>query len=885
MTTSEVGSRTGGRSTAAPASHALMVVPTAVGSHHFADMDDREKSDQIIYNTSLQPLADLLDGVKRPGDYFSAGACETPMPSLKVKGAGIVSFPVPPAQARKLMTVAERAPYGRGDQTLVDENVRKVWQISPQKLSIGGKGWERSLQALTARIATDLGCSPGRVTAEFYKLLIYEKGGFFAAHRDTEKSPGMFGTLVFALPSAHEGGDLLVRHAGRETIIRLCNDAPGEIRYAAFYADCEHDVRPVTRGYRVCLVYNLVHTARSRAPVPPDHRPAVEATVKLLQPWAADDDGGEPRKLVYLLDHHYTQAALSFAVLKGADAARATVLKEAAARAGCALHLGILHIEESGWAEHTGYGEGYYSRRRRFDRDWGEDDSDDGDDSAFEVGEVCDGRYFIAQWRDAADQSVDFGEVPLDEDEVLPAAALDDAKPDEQHFSEATGNEGASFERTYLRAALVLWPVARFDEVCASAGLDATIARLGQLVTEAVGDEDAKARASRRIARERVLRFATLLPSEWPQWEKHGPRLDALLSHLAHFGDAGLIEELTAPVLAKHYAASRNPALLACARVLGPARGHVFFAALFDAVAAAHPGGCLDLWRGLATGALVGRRKQLEALLEVLVAAVPKARKPAGPQQVTRFGRTFAFPDADEEEVQDDVDELDADELDADELDADSGGSASARDPLTPETIATFLAAVEGALDDTACMSFLDAIAGNPAAFAPETLLLPYLVHIADDAAPAVPTQVAARLWEHCAAFYLRRSATPPPEPRDWAQPTRIPGSAGNPLLRQLEAFARDPHAREWRCPAATAQRALLHRAIEQAKLDMTHATERKGRPYTLVCAKTRATYERAVRRYQSDLADMRRLLALAAARTSSGAPTVKRLRTALSEE
>ena len=29
--------------------------------------------------------------------------------------------------------------------------------------------------------------------------------------------------------------------------------------YAAFYADCWHELREVTRGYRRCLVYNLIH--------------------------------------------------------------------------------------------------------------------------------------------------------------------------------------------------------------------------------------------------------------------------------------------------------------------------------------------------------------------------------------------------------------------------------------------------------------------------------------------------------------------------------------------------------------------------------------------------------------------------------------------------
>ena len=38
---------------------------------------------------------------------------------------------------------------------------------------------------------------------------------------------------------------------------------PFRIQYAAFYADCEHEVRPLKKGYRLCLVYNLT-LARSK---------------------------------------------------------------------------------------------------------------------------------------------------------------------------------------------------------------------------------------------------------------------------------------------------------------------------------------------------------------------------------------------------------------------------------------------------------------------------------------------------------------------------------------------------------------------------------------------------------------------------------------------
>ena len=78
--------------------------------------------------------------------------------------------------------------------------------------------------------------------------LLYDTGSFFVDHRDTEKVPGMFATMVLVLPSSHRGGELVVRHLDREVTFDLRPDEPSEIGYAAFYADCVHEVRPVTAG-------------------------------------------------------------------------------------------------------------------------------------------------------------------------------------------------------------------------------------------------------------------------------------------------------------------------------------------------------------------------------------------------------------------------------------------------------------------------------------------------------------------------------------------------------------------------------------------------------------------------------------------------------------
>jgi hypothetical protein len=91
--------------------------------------------------------------------------------------------------------------------------------------------WRQNLPPRTD-VAAGLGEDESAgVEARLYKLLIYEPGGHFLAHRDTEKEPGMFATLLICLPvvGGHQvshGGGLGWGHAswapGRATLRRAC---------------------------------------------------------------------------------------------------------------------------------------------------------------------------------------------------------------------------------------------------------------------------------------------------------------------------------------------------------------------------------------------------------------------------------------------------------------------------------------------------------------------------------------------------------------------------------------------------------------------------------------------------------------------------------------
>ena len=242
--------------------------------------------DWVEYNDEHKQLETLVRSVDRSGDYCVHGKLVAYMPRLEVSPVGTISFPVPDVHAASLIRVAERAPYGRGTETVLDTNVRDCWQIDSAKVQLGGAVWDKTFASILAKVAQGLGCPRKRLSARLYKLLVYETGGFFTAHRDSEKAAGMVATLVVVLPAVGEGGELVVRHKDREKVIDMCVSDPYELAYAAFYADCSHETLPLRAGHRVSLVYNVILSGKgsddlSRAPDFAGHAKSIAAPIRL----------------------------------------------------------------------------------------------------------------------------------------------------------------------------------------------------------------------------------------------------------------------------------------------------------------------------------------------------------------------------------------------------------------------------------------------------------------------------------------------------------------------------------------------------------------------------------------------------------------------------
>jgi predicted 2-oxoglutarate/Fe(II)-dependent dioxygenase YbiX len=408
----------------------------------------------------MQTLLTLLDQVQSSGAFSVSGTLPSIPPGLTVAGIGHIGLPLAAEQAQALIARSEQAPFGRREATIVDTDVRKNWQIGADEFALTNPQWQEAMQSAVDQIGHELGLADCQIGFEPYKLLIYEAGSFFAAHRDTEKIPNMFATMVVNLPSEHQGGELIISHAGQSKRYSFAESSLFAARFVAFYADCYHEVKPVTAGYRLSLIYNLAITNRAQQPDLAEQLGVIAEVEQAIQAWKEDPNAAPI--LSVLLDHSYSEQNLSMANLKLSDFAKASVLLNAAANSGCQAYLCLVTYHQASYGEVESYG---YGRRGRYAY---ADDDDELDESNFEEYDVDEEKVYAHAFITADGAKVAVQELALNEADLVTKVPLRDGPGREVAISEATGNEGATKDLWYHRGAVILWPQERELDLVAS---------------------------------------------------------------------------------------------------------------------------------------------------------------------------------------------------------------------------------------------------------------------------------------------------------------------------------------------------------------------------------------------------------------------------------
>lgn len=739
-----------------------------------------------------------LQSIRGAGQFCAHGSLPFVPPGIVLKNGEDLALPLNAAQAAALRALAEPAPYGMGEETRLDDTVRKCWQVDASELLWSFPRWQACLESLVTQVTEELGIE-GKVSAEPYKLLMYDTGGFFLPHRDTEKLPGMFGSLIVCLPSRHSGGELVLRHQGREQQVDFGSEFdPSVIRWAAFFADCEHEVLPVTSGHRLCLTYNLVLVGgQSKTPTAP-----VGGTEALLPGLLhiAQTRGDDITAI--LLEHRYTQESLSVAALKGDDRARAAALFSAAEPVGLTARLALVSLYQRGELDEDA-GHTYYSQRRRGSRR--NDEEVDG-----EMGEIFEQNLTIEHWRTPDDQKENFGRFEIMPKNLLSLASLGEGEPDEKFAEGYTGNAGCTMQHWYRRAAICVWsqaagPVllARYD-FCAACQSFATLAKKGGVMATQ------HAWALINEARKRLFEA-----NEW-EAEALARQVRPLLRGIGELGDEALYEKITKSNFAMAFLKADRDTWAALLRG--------FSSRPLDHLQAQTPSGPISVHRQTWFCAVDAMLSQAPALLPRYAELLP--RLVAGQVLTSRIhsesDAAFTKPSYQAHLV--------------------LAASCEVRsEPACKELEAWLLQ--NGRLD-------LDHL---------RNVLAPALL----DKTHHAWFKKDHSLVLHVLAVAIQRLATettrriePYPDQRRPAPTT----TSSDPLIHALLVFMADPTASVHEIRRAQADRSSMEEYVKRHDLDLDLHTEYKGRPHTLVCRKNDHSYHQALNQRVADETLLERL-------------------------
>jgi hypothetical protein len=753
----------------------------------------------------LDQITRLLAATTASGSFATRRLGDAEDLRIDVKGVGPIPLPVPEPIARRLCEVAQPARYGLRDQTLLDARVRAAWEIDRGRVKIDARRWRQALAPQLVQIGRDLGVpAGGALRAELHNLLVYGPGQFFAPHQDSEKADGMVGTLVVMLPSTFRGGGFVIEHHDEQVRYGGSRD---RLSLVAFYADCRHEVERVTSGYRVVLTYNLLLdgvTAAGRSPI---GRP-VEAMVRHLRDYFATPrpenrlaagSEGPPDRLVYLLDHEYTQSGLGWQGLKNGDAARAALLRACAARLDCEIALALADVHEV-WSCEDDYdgGRSSWGRRRwRDDDDDDDDDGDDGGDGDHTLVELCDSDLELRHWVGATGERLTRISGDVSDADVCFTTASVDLEPFKSEHEGYTGNAGNTVERWYHRAAVVLWPRARAFAIGAKGSPAWAVRELGKV-----------------LARGEVAAGRAMATQLRPFWSRVAERelaagfIDSVLRVAALLDDRELAATLAAPIALERLTPRMAPRL----------------AALVDRYGLAWCTALIDRWAPHRSWSRDGRwawLARLSALCEPLCAG-------GGADQLAlarHLARSqWAIVEA--------------------EL------AAQLKRLPSRAALASLVglgAAIVGVLETTAIAADADAQRRIIEALS-DARGYPVRAAIAALRAaqgPRGPAELAglglAAVHDDCTRTLTRRIEAPVRAADDWSIATPI--RCGCALCKQLVRFLRARAERELAWPLASEQRAHVHGIVAAHELPLTHQTRRTGRPYSLILVKTRALF------------------------------------------
>ncbi len=501
-------------------------------------------------------IADAIKVCRKPSLPWCDGVLPEGDVGLEIEDYGPVKLPMRPADVRKLQGVVSQAPYGKGVDTLIDKSVRDTLEVDGGRVRFNVE-FSEALQLAHEEIAGRLHLDPEHLKAELYKLLIYPKGGFFLPHRDSEKRRGMVATMVVVLPSRFGGGNLIINHGGRRESFSF-DDARSQKQpqYLAFYADCEHEVKRVTLGVRVCLAFNLILSPKKKSRESISDSTVDPALQNQIAGWIQNRPF-DP--LVFTLEHQYTKAGLMPSRLKGADKELHRHVAAIAQSLNCRLFFGQVERHLCQFADDGSFGYG----RRGYHR-WS------GDYDELDIGEAHEDEITIDGWRKADGKRVNLASLACENSQLVSLIPVEDWIPTRQEYEGYTGNAGNTLDRWYRKSVIAIWPKTQHFEILAQMGVPFAVAKLLEMRAQLkkCGDEELEQAFDdcRLLAEAIISHWPSRIHDRGNRGCNQFPESKQFLSELALFEAPELIDKLLQTVARRDWLTDLDQFVISCLR-------------------------------------------------------------------------------------------------------------------------------------------------------------------------------------------------------------------------------------------------------------------------------------------------------------------------------
>ena len=732
-----------------------------------------------------------------------------------VEGIGKIKLPLMPKQAKELSAGGRVAPFGKGTKTLTDTKIRKTIEFDASQIQLS-EDWNQLIFGLVANVAAELGLETEQLEASLYKMLLYETGGHFQPHRDSEKLNRMVASLIVMLPTEFSGGELVVQHEGsRQTFTFDAARKKESACYVAFYADCQHEVKRVQRGRRLCLTYNLVLKKRWAKKAP--ERPVSETDVlaDAMRKYVAK----QPREpLVFAFEHQYTQKGLIQELLKGADRSLAELVIAAAELAGCRVYLAQVERHLMQFAD-----DGSWGRQRH----WGYRKVNVTD---LELGESYEDDLHGSEWRDLKGKSQPIGQIPLATASIVSQTPLDEWIPTSEEYEGYTGNAGNTLDRWYHRSAIVVWHDDDHFDILARGGCHKSIELFDSMRAKLTKTPKKQLEQAERES----WRLAHAILRHWPKRGGYSHRYDngqddqpwlrEFIESIGEFADEDLICSALSVMTLQDKETQLEKFISSACKRFGASTFEPQLVELLNAPLSTHDSSLAPReFRWLSKLACDRKMRGIDSTVRKLCSIA-----------ADRFIASYAAQRTGRMEIK-----------------------------VVFKCLEQLIRALAANGCDNELQSLINALQSNPEVFRRDVEQSDCLLAVVPWCAKSgISVSPALLGWLDEVRRQLRDATEKPPEkPATWQRDAALKCNCR--YCAALNSFLMNPMEEMTSIAAAEYERSHIESEVRKSGADVDSRLEKRGSPYRLVFTKTLGSYARAAKQFETNTAVLNRLDAL----------------------